>query len=110
MHPLQRTQTKASVKHIQVLNLLQWLLMGLDRHVINVIMQTGDKFLTTGNAEIALEFYREARSLFPKAAICCIREAQCHLALVSIGLLWTLTRPKSPKFATKKLAEIYLNR
>ncbi len=61
--------------------------MGYDSRVFNVIMQTGDKLLTTGNAEIALEFYREAKSLFPDDAICCIREAQCHLVLVSTVLL-----------------------
>ncbi len=60
--------------------------MGLSSHVSNVVMQTGDEFLTNGNAEIALEFYLEAKSLFPHASICCIREAQCHLALVSIDL------------------------
>ena len=60
--------------------------MGLDGHVINTVMQMGDKFLTMGNVGIALEFYREARSLFPHAAICCIREAQCHVVLVSIEL------------------------
>lgn len=58
--------------------------MGLDIRVINVVMQTGDEFLTNGNAEIALHFFREASYLFPGSAICCIREAQCHLVLVSI--------------------------
>jgi hypothetical protein len=47
-------------------------------------MQTGDEFLTDGNAEIALHFFRETSYLFPGSAICCIREAQCYLVLVSI--------------------------
>ena len=58
--------------------------MGLDTKVINVLMQTGDKLLTDGNVVIALNFYREAVYLFPAAAICNIREAQCLVALVSV--------------------------
>ena len=64
----------------------QWVLMGLDTKVINVLMQTGDRFLTDGNAHIALSFYREAVYLFPGAAICNIREAQSLLPLVSVNL------------------------
>ena len=60
--------------------------MGLDTKVINVLMQTGDKFLIDGNAHIALNFYREAVYLFPGAAICNIREAQSLLPLVSVNL------------------------
>ena len=62
---------------------LQWVLKGLDTQVINMVMQTGDKFLRDGNAHIALNFYREAVFLFPATVICNIREAQCLLALVS---------------------------
>jgi hypothetical protein len=58
--------------------------MGLNGRVINEVMQTGDAFLTNGNAEIALNFYREASYLFPGNAICYIREAQSHIALVSV--------------------------
>ena len=61
--------------------------MGLDTKVINVLMQTGDKLLTDGNVVIALNFYREAVYLFPAAAICNIREAQCLVALVSIDFI-----------------------
>jgi hypothetical protein len=63
--------------------------MGLDGHVLNTLMQTGDKFLGMGNVGIALEFYREARCLFSDEAICCIREAQCHVILVSSCLIET---------------------
>ena len=62
--------------------------MGYDHGtiVINMVMRSGDKFLTDGNAHIALSFYREAVYLFPATAICNIREAQSLIALVSFDL------------------------
>ena len=44
-------------------------------------MQNGDMFLNE-KPMIALELYREAGSLFPRSAICYIREAQCHILMV----------------------------
>ena len=55
--------------------------------ILNVVMQTGDKFLRSGNAHIALNFYREAIFLFPGNAICHIREGQSLVSLVSSGYL-----------------------
>ena len=42
--------------------------------LINMVMRSGDKFLTDGNAHIALSFYREAVYLFPATAICNIEK------------------------------------
>ena len=56
----------------------------MDTYVINVIMQTGDKFLAEGKAEIALNFFHEACYFWPSSAVCFTREAQCHLLLVCI--------------------------
>ncbi|XP_028391332.1 LOW QUALITY PROTEIN: uncharacterized protein LOC114516140 [Dendronephthya gigantea] len=65
----------------QRLNTLEWLLLGLDAKVINVVMRMGDEFFRTGNIEMALNFYREAGYLFPETGICLIREAQCLIEL-----------------------------
>ena len=51
-------------------------------------MQTGDVFLNE-KPKIALELYREASSLFPGFAICYIREAQCHILMVSITFMFS---------------------
>ncbi|XP_028391336.1 uncharacterized protein LOC114516141 isoform X3 [Dendronephthya gigantea] len=65
----------------QRLNTVEWLLLGLDTKVINVVMRMGDEFFRTGDIEMALNFYREAGFLFPETAICFIREAQCLIEL-----------------------------
>lgn len=62
--------------------------MGVHSYIINVLMRTGDVFLTNEKRpRIALELYREASSLFPDSAICYIREAQCHILMVSITFM-----------------------
>ena len=63
---------------------MQWAIFGLRSYVINVIMQTGDRFLVEGEPEIARNFFHEACNFWPSSAVCFIREAQCHLMLVSI--------------------------
>lgn len=69
----------------------QRVLMGQSMSVINPVMQTGDKFLASGNTHIALNFYREAIFLFPGSAICHIREGQSLLSLVSFdGTTYTI--------------------
>ncbi|CAB4003242.1 probable helicase with zinc finger domain isoform X2, partial [Paramuricea clavata] len=79
----------------QGLQTFEWLFLGLDSHIINVVMQMGDKFLADGNAQIALEFYREARHLFPHAGICYIREAQCKTVLNSCYVSGGITKTTS---------------
>jgi hypothetical protein len=76
--------------------------MGMDGHVINTVMEMGDEFLRRKNIDIALEFYREARFLFPYVAICCIREALCYVIQVSMDLPCRM-HPKSRLKSIKNL-------
>ena len=65
--------------------LLQWVLMGHDIYVLNVLMHTGENFFKKGETEIAVDFFREASRLKPNSGIFYIREAQCQIKLVSLS-------------------------
>ena len=56
----------------------------MDAHVLNVVMQTGDMFLKDREPKVALDLFCEASFLFPDAAICYARQAQCQVELVSV--------------------------
>lgn len=63
--------------------MLQWLLTGMDTHVLSVVIQTGDMFLKD-EPNVALDLFREASFLFPRASICYVKQAQCEVKLVSV--------------------------
>ena len=55
----------------------------MDTHVLSVVIQTGDMFLKD-EPNVALDLFREASFLFPRAAICYVKQAQCEVKLVSV--------------------------